>query len=111
MAEMAQSGSGKDAPQIDTAQRRAEEQTAIATEEILDAINQLAYPGAAIKRVVAGVIQQARRDALVEAVKVARGYADAAKQLDVEGPYTYKTSKRRTAECIAAALDRLREGR
>lgn len=47
----------------DTAQRRAVEQSALATEEILDAINQLAYPGATIQRVVARVIQQARRDA------------------------------------------------
>ena len=57
------------APKIDKAQRRAEEQAAIATDAIIQATRQLAYIEPTVSRVVRQAIQQARRDALDEAAK------------------------------------------
>lgn len=91
---------------MNTAQRRAAELAAIATEEILDAINQLAYPGATIKRVVARAIQDARRDALEEAVRV----VEQEKLTDNTGKTLDDLSYNLAIRDVLAALDRLREG-
>lgn len=91
------------ASQIDAAQRRAE-QAAFATEEILGAINQLAYPGATIKRVVARVAKEARRDALEEAKQIAK---DELFNTMILLSFPEQSS---AAWTIMWKLDRLREG-
>lgn len=60
-----------------------------------------------LEQEIAEALTATRRAALLEAVNIAKGYAEAAKVLDVEGPYSYRTSKRKTSECIAAAIERL----
>lgn len=68
----------------------------------LGAINQLAYPGATIKRVVARAVQEARRDALAEARQLVSKVFDDAK---TEKPDYYCALLD-----LGSALDRLREG-
>jgi len=97
-------------PQIDTAQRRAEAVNRILSMYQLESVR--AGYRVAVQAAICRELQQARREALEEAAKVARDRALLWKShggTKMASPYSHLTVEGE-CEVIAGELDRLREG-